>query len=182
MVSTRIAGTISQPSWPVISFQPSAPLKIIFQLGFCLHDDAGQRLDHQRGLDAVGLELRAGDGEVGVDDGDVLAELDALGVGVDLEHLKLRAAHVGGELLALEIGERLDLVVLGEDHEVGKREAGAEDAQRHAFLIELLQDRRPADQHLGLAGSEAGVERRDRRIRLGCRARSRAWRRGRAPS
>ena len=48
-----------------------------------------------------------------------------------------------------------------------EREAGAENAQRHAFLIELLQDRRSADQHVGLAGRERGIERRDRRIGLG---------------
>ncbi len=84
-----------------------------------------------------------------------------------LMHLELRTAHVGGKLLALEIGERLDLVVLGEDHEIGEREGGAEDAQRHAFLIEFLQDRRPADQRIGLAGGKAGVECGDRRIRLG---------------
>src|SRR6478735_4615454 len=35
IASVRIAGTISHPSCPVISFQPSAPLKITFQLGFC---------------------------------------------------------------------------------------------------------------------------------------------------
>ena len=78
-------------------------------VGVLLGDDAGQRLDHQRGVDAVGLELRARDGEIGVDHGDVLAEIDALGGAVHLSDLELRAAHVDGELLALEIGERLDV-------------------------------------------------------------------------
>jgi hypothetical protein len=34
--SARIAGTISQPASPAISFQPSAPLKMTCQSGFCL--------------------------------------------------------------------------------------------------------------------------------------------------
>ena len=86
---------------------------------------------------------------------------------VDLRDLELRAAHVDGKLLALEIGQRLDLVVLGEDDEIGEREAGADDAHRHAFLIELLQDCRPADQHIGLAGGEGRVEGGDRGIGFG---------------
>ena len=80
IASARIAVTISQPSSPVISFQPCAPLKMTFQSGILLGDDAGQRLDHQRRVDAVGLQLRARDGEIGIDDDDVLAEVDALGV------------------------------------------------------------------------------------------------------
>ena len=36
MASARIAGTISHPFSPVISFQPSAPLKMMCQDGFCL--------------------------------------------------------------------------------------------------------------------------------------------------
>ena len=97
--------------------------------------NAGQRLDHQRRIDAVGLELRARNGEVGIDHGDALAELDALGIGVNLDHLELRSAHVGGKLLALEIGERFDVGVLGEDDEIGKGEPGAENPQRNAFLV-----------------------------------------------
>ena len=126
--------------------------------------DACQRFDYQGRIDASGLELRAGDTKIGVDDGDVLAEVDALGIGVDFDHLELRSAHVDRQLLALEIGERLDRFVLGEDHQIGEREAGADDAQRNAFLIKLLEDRRPADQRVGLAGGEARVERGDRRI------------------
>ena len=103
------------------------------------------------------LKLRARNGEVRVHGDDVLAEVDALGVGVDLRHLELRATHVDGELFALEIGERLDLVVPGEDHEVGEREPGGDDPHRHAFLIELLQDSRAAYEHVGLAGREGCV-------------------------
>jgi hypothetical protein len=66
--------------------------------------------------------------------------------------------------LPFEIGQRLDRRVLGEDHEVRQREARAEDAKRHALLIELLQDRRPADHHIGLTGGEGRVESGDRRI------------------
>src|ERR1019366_4311632 len=77
--------------------------------------DARHRVGHQGGVDASGLQLRTGDAEIGVDDGDVLAEVDALGDGVDLDHLKLRAAHVDRQLLALEIGQRLDGGVFGED-------------------------------------------------------------------
>ena len=66
--------------------------------------------------------------------------------------------------LPLRSASDLMAVVLGEDHQIGEREAGADDAHRHAFLIELLEDGRPADQHVGLAGGEARVERRDRRI------------------
>ena len=112
----------------------------------------------------LGFELRASDAEIGVDHGDVLAEVDALGGGVDLDHLVLRAAHVDGELLALEVGQRLDRRILGEDHQVAEREARADDAQRHAFVIKLLEYGRPADQRVGLAGGEARVERGDRRI------------------
>ena len=97
---------------------------MIFQSGFCLQDDAGERLDHQRGIDAVGLELRPRHREVRVDDGDVLAKVDALGVRVDLDDLVLRGAQVDGELLALEIGERLDRGFLVKIDEVGQREAG----------------------------------------------------------
>src|SRR3954447_11498336 len=131
-----------------------------------LQDDAGERLDDQGGLDAVGLQLRARDGEVGVDDGDVLAELDALRIGIDLDHLKLRSPHIGRELLAFEVSERLDVGVPGKDDEIGKREAGAKNPQRDAFLVELLKDRRPADQRFGLPGGERGVEGGNGRIRL----------------
>src|ERR1041385_8385448 len=129
-----------------------------------LQDDAGERLDHQRSVDPAGLELGARHREVGVDGDDVLAEIDAFRVQDHAHDLELRAAHVDGELLALEVGERLDRRILGEDHEVAQREARGEDAKRHALLIELLQDGRPADQHLGLAGREGRIERRDRRI------------------
>src|ERR1700730_3176284 len=129
-------------------------------------DDAGERLDDERRLDPVCLQLRARDREVGVDDGDILAEVDALGDGIYLDHLKLRSAHVGGELLAFEVSERLDLVVLGEDQQIGECERSAEDTQRHTLLVEFLQDGRPANQHFGLAGGETGVKSRDRRLRL----------------
>jgi hypothetical protein len=79
----------------------------------------------------------------------------------------LRPAHVGGKLFALEIGERFDVGIFGEDDEIGKSKAGAEDPQRDAFLIELLQDGRPADHHLGLAGREGCIEGRDRGIWFG---------------
>src|SRR3954447_8693846 len=127
-----------------------------------LQDDAGERLDHQGRLDAVGLQLCARDG----DDGDILAELDALCIGIDLDHLKLRSPHIGRELLAFEVGERLDVGVPGKDDEIGKREAGAKNPKRDAFLVELLKDRRPADQRFGLAGGERGVEGGNGRIRL----------------
>ena len=129
-----------------------------FPVRILLEDDACQRLDHQCGVDAVSLELRASDCEIGVDHDDVLAEVDALGGQVHLGNLELRSAHVDGELLALKIGQRLDLVVLGEDDEVGERESGADDADRYAFLVELLQNGRAADQHVGLACGKAGIE------------------------
>ena len=129
-------------------------------------DDAGQRLDHQRGIDPAGLQLCARDGKVRIDHRDVLAEIHALGVGIDPHDLELRAAHVDRQLLALEVGQRLDRRVLGEDHEVGQREARSDDAKRHTLLIELLQDRRSPDQHIGLARGEGRVESGDRRIGL----------------
>ena len=46
-----------------------------------------------------------------------------LAIGIHLDDLELRTAHIGGKLLAFEIGERLDLVVLGEDHEIGSVKA-----------------------------------------------------------
>src|SRR6185436_16589686 len=106
-----------------------------------LQNDAGEWLDNQRALATLGLQLRARDGEVGVDHGDILAELDALRVGIDLDHLKLRSPHVGRELLAFEVGERLDVGVPGKDDEIGKRKAGAENPQRNPFLVELLENR-----------------------------------------
>src|SRR5436190_892793 len=152
----------------------------------CRLEDAGRQLDRiggdlvggiglvqyhvchifERRLHAVGFQLCACDREIRVHDGDVLAKLDALRIGVHLDHLKLRPAHVSGELLALEVGERLDVGVLREDQQIGKGEGSAEDAQRHALLIELLQNGRSADQRVGLAGGERGVECRDRGIRL----------------
>jgi len=69
--------------------------------------------------------LRARDGEIGVDDGDVFDQVEALAAAYIFTTLELRTAHIGGELLALEIGQRLDRRVLGENHQVGEREAGA---------------------------------------------------------
>jgi len=107
---------------PLRAVENDPPARILSQR------DAGERLDHQRRLDAVGLKLGARDGEVGVDHGDVLAEIDAFGVGVNLDHLELRSPHVGGKLFTLEIGERFDVRVFGEDDEIGERKTGAEDA------------------------------------------------------
>jgi hypothetical protein len=159
-----MAGTISQPSCPVNFSPPLRAVEDDLPARILPQRNAGQRLDHQRGIDAIGFELRARNREVRIDHGDVLAEFDAFGVGVNLDHLELRPAHIGGKLFALEIGERFDVGVSGEDDEIGKREACAEDSQRDSFLIELLQDGRPADHHLGLAGGEGCIEGRDRRI------------------
>ena len=119
-----------------------------------LQDDAGERLDDQGGLDAVGLQLCARDSEVGVDDGDILAELDALCIGIDLDHLKLRSPHIGRELLTFEVGERLDVGVPGKDDD-GKREAGAKNQQDAFPELKIVG---PPINASGLAGGERGVE------------------------
>ena len=161
MASARIAVTISHPSCPVISFQPCGAVENHLPVGILLDDDTRQRLDHQCSVDAVGFELRARNGEVGVDDSDVLAKIDALGGRVHLDDLELRATHIDGELLALEIGQRLDLIVFGENDEIGEREAGADDADRHAFLVKLLQNSRATDQNVRFTCRKTGIERRD---------------------
>src|SRR5262249_23633616 len=125
IVSARSAGTISQPSCPVISFHPCAPLKMMFQVGFCrsvmlasgsITSAASTRSASSWARATAKLALTSA----------VLAELDALGIGVNLDHLELRPAHIGGKLLALEVGERFDVGVLGEHDEIGKGEPGAE--------------------------------------------------------
>src|SRR4029078_13405695 len=101
--------------------EDNVPVRVLFGA------DARERLDHERGIDTASFELCARHGKVRIHGNDVFAEIDALGVGIDLRYLELRSAHVDGQLFALEIGQGLDLLVLGEDHKVSEREAGADD-------------------------------------------------------
>src|SRR3954454_3400022 len=64
------------------AIEDDAPIRIL------PGDDAGQRLDHQRRVDAAGLELRPRDREIGIDHGDVLAEVETLGVRIDPHDLE----------------------------------------------------------------------------------------------
>ena len=66
----------------------------------------------------------ARNGEVGADRDDVLAEIEPLGGGVDLDHLILRRPGCRSRAVpAPEVGERPDLVVLGEDQKIGEANA-----------------------------------------------------------
>jgi len=133
IASARIAGTISQPSVPVI---PSASGTVEDYLpARILLGDMLANVRSQRRLDAAGFKLRARDGEIGVDDGDVFDQVEALGRRTSSPPGTRTAHKKSGRVACPEIGQRLDRRVLGENHQVGEREAGAEDLQRHAFLI-----------------------------------------------